>query len=198
MTTEADILLVSGSPRRRELLGLLGVRFEVLDADIDETRRPGEDPAPYAERLAREKALAGIARRGASRPALGADTIVLVDGEVLLKPVDRADARRMLQTLSGRSHEVFSGVAVALDADRVHQRMNRTRVEFGDIPRHWIDAYVGLDEPMDKAGAYAVQGLASQWIRCIEGSYSGVMGLPLFETAELLRLAGLELTGAAA
>jgi septum formation protein len=195
VTDGADILLASASPRRRELLRLLGIRFEVLDAGVDESRLPGEAPVDYASRLAREKARAGRRRGAADLPALGADTIVVLDHDILLKPRDRADARLMLARLSGRVHEVVSAVALALDEDTSHLRVNRSRVEFGDVPAAWIEAYARLDEPMDKAGAYAVQGLAGQWIRRIDGSYSGVMGLPLYETAELLRLAGLELTG---
>lgn len=186
-----ELLLVSGSPRRRELLRMIGVPFEAFDADIDETRRPGEGPADYAVRLAGEKARAGIAARGADRPALGADTIVVLDGEILVKPVDRADARVMLGRLSGRTHEVLSAVHVERPDGAARHALNRSRVSFGELPASWVEGYSELDEPMDKAGAYAVQGLFGQWIRHIDGSYSGVMGLPLFETAELLRWAGV-------
>ncbi len=193
MKSETVILLVSGSPRRRELLDMIGVRYRVLNADIDETRMEGETPETYVNRLAREKALAGLNMAGTGQPALGADTVVLVDGDILCKPVDQADARAMLQRLSARSHEVLSAVAVALPSGEVLQDMNRTRVTFGEMPPEWIAAYAEHDEPMDKAGAYAVQGLASQWISRIEGSYSGVMGLPVYETAGLLRKAGIRL-----
>jgi septum formation protein len=187
-----ELLLVSGSPRRRELLQMIGVPFEAFDADIDETRQPGEAPEALALRLAREKAEAGVNARGRERPALGADTIVVLDGEILVKPVDRADARHMLTRLSGATHEVFSAVAVLRGDGQARDALNRTRVTFGVLPPGWIDAYCRQPEPMDKAGAYAIQGLAAQWVRHIDGSYSGVMGLPLFETAELLRWSGLQ------
>lgn len=187
MNTEADLLLVSGSPRRRELLTMIGVRFDVMNAGIDESRHSDEGPEDYVNRLAREKALAGLAAEGTGRPALGADTIVLAGNEILGKPASRPVAAGMLRLLSGRSHRVLSAVAVATGATEVHQAMNDTRVTFGQIPEAWIQAYVATAEPMDKAGAYAIQGHAGQWVSHIEGSYSGVMGLPLFETAELLR-----------
>lgn len=187
-----ELLLVSGSPRRRELLRMIDVPFVVFDADIDETRRPNEPPEDLALRLARQKAEAGVAARGPHRPALGADTIVVLDGEILVKPPDRDAARAMLTRLSGATHEVLSAVAVLRPDGEARDALNRTWVTFGDVPADWIDAYCRTDEPMDKAGAYAIQGLAAQWVRHIDGSYSGVMGLPLFETAELLRWAGLE------
>ncbi len=187
----SDLLLVSGSPRRRELLDMITVPYEAWNADIDERRLHEEPPADYVLRLAAEKAAAGIAARGGDRPALGADTIVLLDGDILGKPVDRADAGRMLRRLSDATHEVLSAVAVIRTDGQRREALNRTTVRFGAVPETWIDAYCLLDEPMDKAGAYAVQGLAGQWVRHIEGSYSGVMGLPLFETAELLRWAGV-------
>ncbi|MEE4173945.1 MAG: nucleoside triphosphate pyrophosphatase [Xanthomonadales bacterium] len=187
-----DLLLVSASPRRRELLALIGVRFEVRPADIDETPLPGERPDALALRLAEGKLRAGIQAHGEHRPALGADTIVLLDDEVLGKPPDRDAAASMLARLSGNTHEVLSAVAVHRPDGEVRSALNRTRVTFGEIPGDWIDRYTRLDEPMDKAGAYAIQGLTAQWIRHIEGSYSGVMGLPLYETAELLRWAGVQ------
>lgn len=187
-----ELLLVSGSPRRRELLRMIDVPFEVYNADIEEVRQPDETPDAFALRLAREKALAGVAVHGAARPALGADTIVVLAGDILGKPVDRDEARAMLAHLSGATHEVFSAVAVHRPDGELRTALNRTRVTFAPIPPSWIDAYARLDEPMDKAGAYAVQGLTAQWIRHIDGSYSSVMGLPIFETAELLRWAGIQ------
>ncbi|MEM1410803.1 MAG: nucleoside triphosphate pyrophosphatase [Pseudomonadota bacterium] len=186
------LLLVSGSPRRRELLQMLDIAFDVHNADIDETRRAGEAPDDLALRLAEEKARAGVAALGSARPALGADTIVLLDGDMLGKPRDRAHARTMLGRLSGATHEVLSAVAVHRPDGALRTVLNRSQVRFAPVPDAWLDAYVLLDEPMDKAGAYAVQGLTAQWIVRIEGSYSGVMGLPVFETAELLRWAGVE------
>jgi len=186
-----SILLASGSPRRRELLKQLAVTFKVAAADIDESIIDGEAPEDYVVRLAREKALAGFEQNGGQVPALGSDTIVLLDGQILGKPETRAEAESMLQSLSGQTHQVYSAVALALEADNVLDTLNITAVTFGKMPVEWIRQYCQGDEPMDKAGAYAVQGGTGQYIRRIEGSYSGVMGLPLFETAELLRRAGL-------
>lgn len=190
-----DLLLASASPRRRELLTMIGVRFETCPTDIDESPLADEAPDALALRLAEGKVRAGVAARGSERPALGADTIVLLQGEVLCKPEDRDHARRMLSRLSGNTHEVLSAVAVHRPDGELRRALNRTRVTFGDIPPEWIDRYSRLDEPMDKAGAYAIQGLTAQWVRHIDGSYSGVMGLPLFETAELLRWAGIKTGG---
>ena len=187
-----DLLLASASPRRRELLTMIGVRFETCATDIDESPLEGEAPDAMALRLAAGKVRAGVAARGPDRPALGADTIVLLEDEVLCKPGDREHARRMLSRLSGATHEVLSAVAVLRPDGELRRALNRTRVTFGEIPADWIFRYSQLDEPMDKAGAYAIQGLTAQWVRHIEGSYSGVMGLPLFETAELLRWAGIK------
>jgi septum formation protein len=186
-----SILLASGSPRRRELLKQLAVTFKVAAADIDESVIDGETPEDYVLRLAREKAQAGFEQNGGLMPALGSDTIVLLDGRILGKPETRAEAESMLQSLSGQTHHVYSAVALALKSDNVMDTLNITAVTFGKMPAQWIKQYCQSDEPMDKAGAYAVQGGTGQYIRRIEGSYSGVMGLPLFETAELLRRAGL-------
>lgn len=191
MNSQNSIILASGSPRRRELLKQLAVNFEVSVADIDESLIEGEAPRNYVLRLSREKALAGFTRCEGRLPALGSDTIVLLDGEVLGKPESREEAVCMLQSLSGRTHQVYSGVALALDTKTVLDTLNITEVTFGEMPEPWIRQYCQGDEPMDKAGAYAVQGGTGQYIRRIEGSYSSVMGLPLFETAELLRRAGL-------
>lgn len=185
------ILLASGSPRRRELLKQLAVNYEVAAADIDESLVNGEAPREYVMRLSREKAMAGYTQNGGGLPALGSDTIVLLDGEILGKPESRADAEMMLQRLSGRTHEVYSGVALVINPETVLDDLNITAVTFGDMPLSWVKKYCQGDEPMDKAGAYAVQGGTGQYIRRIDGSYSGVMGLPLFETAGLLRRAGL-------
>jgi len=169
----------------------LAVLFTVAPADIDETISANESPADFVKRMALEKARAGFERGGSSLPALGSDTIVLLNGKILGKPVSRSDAAVMLQSLSGQTHHVYSAVAVALDADKVLETLNVTEVTFADMPADWIEQYCKGEEPMDKAGAYAVQGGAGQYIRCINGSYSGVMGLPLYETAVLLRQAGL-------
>ena len=191
MNSLRTIILASGSPRRRELLRQLAVSFKVAAADIDESMGDGETPREYVLRLSREKALAGFSQSDGTMPALGSDTIVLLDGEILGKPESRTEAENMLQRLSGRTHHVYSAVALALGADEVLDTLNITAVTFADMPSAWIRQYCQGDEPMDKAGAYAVQGGTGRYISRIEGSYSGVMGLPLFETAELLRRAGL-------
>jgi len=191
MNSQPCILLASGSPRRRELLKQLAVKFEVAAADIDESLVEGEIPRDYVLRLSREKALAGFRHSGGRLPVLGSDTIVLLDGEILGKPETRKEAEGMLKRLSGRTHEVYSGVALVLDPQTVLDTLNVTSVTFGDMPAAWIRKYCQGDEPMDKAGAYAVQGGTGQFICRIDGSYSGVMGLPLYETANLLRRGGL-------
>lgn len=191
MNVRPKVILASASPRRHALLAQLGVAFEALDADIDESPREREEPAAYAERLAREKALSGWRGAGGNLPALGADTIVVLAGEVLLKPESPAGAVRMLRALSGRSHTVLSAVAVARDGQRINSLLNRTEVRFAPMPGRWIERYVAGGEPLDKAGAYAVQGEAARWIEHIDGSFSGVMGLPLFETSLLLEQAGV-------
>lgn len=185
------ILLASGSPRRRELLRQLAINFEVTVPDVDESIIAGETPREYVLRLSRAKALAGFTQCGGRLPVLGSDTIVLLDGDILGKPESRTEAESMLQRLSGRTHEVYSAVALALNPETVLEALNITAVTFGLMPAAWIRQYCEGDEPMDKAGAYAVQGGTGQYIRHIDGSYTGVMGLPLFETAQLLRSAGL-------
>ena len=191
MNSQNSLILASGSPRRRELLTQLAVNFQVAAADIDESYIQGETPRDYVMRLSREKAMAGFNQGGAGLPVMGSDTIVLLDGEILGKPESRLEAETMLQRLSGRTHEVYSGVALVVNPESVLDTLNITAVTFGEMPLAWIRQYCQTEEPMDKAGAYAVQGATGQYIRRIEGSYSGVMGLPLFETAELLRRAGL-------
>ena len=191
MNSSPSILLASASPRRHELLKQLDVTFVVAATNIDESIIDGETPRDYVTRMAREKALKGLEQSMGLMPALGSDTIVLLNDRILCKPESRAEAQSMLRSLSGRTHHVYSSVAIALEPDNVLDTINITAVTFGDIPADWIRQYCQSDEPMDKAGAYAVQGGTGQYIRRIEGSYSGVMGLPLFETAELLRRAGV-------
>jgi len=178
------VLLASASPRRAELLAAAGITCDVAPADVDETRFPGEPPAVYCERLARAKADA-VAARAPDRVVLAADTIVVVDGDVFGKPVDQADARRMLEHLSGRSHEVMTGVAVAA-AGTVRTAVERTEVEFIPLTPAEITCYVSTGEPMDKAGAYAIQGLASRFVARISGSYSNVVGLPVARVYQLV------------
>ena len=201
---ENRIYLASRSPRRRELLKQIGINFEVLiirsypavRADVDETLRPGELPGDYVTRIATNKAMTGwtraLERRLPRLPVLGADTTVAVDGEVIGKPTNTDDAASILRKLSGREHEVFSAVAVAFN-DIVTTKLSRSRVRFADLTDPLIQDYVNTGEPMDKAGAYAVQGKAATFIAEIDGSYSGIMGLPLFETAQLLKHVGFPL-----
>ncbi len=185
------IILASSSPRRWELLRQIGVAYEVIVAAIDESIRDGEETREYVCRMAREKAMAIHRRDGVQVPVMGADTTVVVNGRILGKPVDRDDAIRMLERLSGRTHEVWSAVALVLPGGKLIERLNITRVTFSVLDRAWIESYCDNGEPMDKAGAYGVQGIAAQKISHMEGSYSGVMGLPLYETAEILQQAGV-------
>ena len=185
------LILASASPRRHELLKQLEIKFLIAPADIDETIYPHENPRIYVSRMAKEKALAGFDNGEAARPTLGSDTIVVLGDEILGKPASRADARSMLGRLSGNTHQVYSAVALKLTDGSLLETLNISSVTFGVMPLEWIRQYCQSDEPMDKAGAYAVQGATAQYIRCIDGSYSGVMGLPLFETAIILRQAGL-------
>ena len=197
------IYLASRSPRRRELLAQVGVRFEPLlfregaraDADTDESVHPGESPDDYVRRVTRMKADAAwkrvTLRRGlASKPVLVADTTVALGDEIFGKPVDAADAARMLAALSGTTHRVLSAVAVALEG-RFEMAVSESRVTFAALDPARIAAYIASGEPFDKAGAYGIQGRAGAFASRLEGSYTGVMGLPLYETAQLLRLFGV-------
>lgn len=188
---KADLILASSSPRRRELLRQIGISYCVVVSDIDETARAGEGPGDYVCRLAHEKALDVKQREEGDMPVLGADTAVIINGHILGKPENRARAVEMLGELSGCTHEVWSAVALLLPGGAVLERLNITRVTFAVLDRAWIEAYCDSGDPMDKAGAYGVQGMAAQKISQIEGSYSGVMGLPLYETSEILTDAGL-------
>ena len=194
------IYLASRSPRRRELLKQLGVSFEVLlfrqvaqrGADIDETVHPGERPEDYVQRLARIKAQAGALymaqRKLPLHPVLGADTTVTIDGRILGKPAGQNDAIELLHALSGRTHEVMTAVAICW-RDSLTARLSLSEVAFAPLTDAQIRAYVATGEPLDKAGAYGIQGRAGAFVRRISGSYTGIMGLPLFETAELLKAA---------
>ena len=197
-----ELYLASRSPRRRELLAGLGFRFEVLDVAVDESRIRNETPARYVERMAREKAIAGLgtvtrsgAGGGGSSPVVvGADTIVVVDGEVLGKPRDDADVLAHLGRLSGRDHLVLSAVGLAFGtADRpaVAVRLCRNRVWFRHVPTAERERYRATGESADKAGSYAIQGFAAAFVTRLEGSWSAVVGLPLHETADLLARAGV-------
>lgn len=184
------VILASASPRRRELLALIGIAHDVRPADIDETRRAGEAPGAYCERLAREKATAIARAARDDAVVVGADTIVVVDGEVLGKPRDEDDARRMLSMLSGRSHVVLTGVAIARGA-RVSSAVASVDVTFRPLAAAEIDAYVATREPMDKAGAYGIQGFGATIVEGIEGDYFAVMGLPLGRLVRLLPSVGV-------
>ena len=171
------IVLASRSPRRSELLAAAGISFEVLAADIDETPHTNEAPEAYVERLAIEKASAVLALRPGTT-VIGADTTVVIDGQILGKPADAQDATDMLRLLQGRAHDVFTGVAVA-SASGVLAAVAHTRVWFGVMTVEDISWYVASGQPMDKAGAYGIQGLASRFIDRIDGSYTNVVGLPV-------------------
>ena len=183
------MILASASPRRRELLTQIGVHFSIQPADIDETPYANEHPADYVERMAREKALA-VALTIGEDFVLGADTTVVCDGEILAKPADAAEATAMLSSLSGQAHQVLTAVALA-QAGQVRSQVVSTRVRFRDLSADEIAAYVATGEPMDKAGAYGIQGLGAILVADIQGSYSNVVGLPLTETATMLREAGI-------
>ena len=187
------LILASASPRRKELLEQIGVEFSLHPVDTDESMRPGETVSAHVRRLALEKARAGYEQtpaQGGDRAVLGADTVVDVDGEVLGKPESRRQAAAFLARLSGRKHRVHTAVAlVTRDGERVE--ISSSEVEFTKLTEQQIDAYVETGEPLDKAGAYAIQGIAGQFVVNLNGSYSGVMGLPLFETAELFSAAGI-------
>jgi septum formation protein len=183
--------LASRSPRRQELLRQLDFVFDTLPADIPEQPQPGESAADYAVRMAVEKAQAAQQRRGATQPVLGADTDVVLDGRILGKPRDRDDGLRMLAALSGRAHEVYSAVAV-IRGDRIERALSVTQVHFGEIAAAQAAAYWDSGEPADKAGGYGIQGLGAMFVREIRGSYSGVVGLPLYETVQLLALFGVQ------
>jgi septum formation protein len=188
----ATLFLASGSPRRRELLTQIGVPFTTLTTSIDETPWPAETPEHYVERLARGKAQAGLATLSNPLDAvvLGADTSVVLDGQILGKPRDRADAQAMLAALSGHTHRVLTAVALA-SSERCEVRLVSSRVSFRLISSAEIDAYWASGEPLDKAGSYAIQGLGAIFVSHLEGSFSAVVGLPVCETAALLAHFGI-------
>lgn len=184
------IVLASQSPRRAELLGRLGLEFEVEPPDIDESYVDHEMPAAHAERLAREKAVT-VARRQPDALVIGSDTIVVLGDDVLGKPRDAAEALTMLLRLEGRDHQVFTGIAVA-HGDRIESALEQVRVRFRSLRRAECEAYVATGEPLDKAGAYGIQGFGSALVECIEGDYFAVMGLPVVRTLALLKRLGWE------
>jgi len=186
------LYLASGSPRRRELLAQIGVPFTVVSAAIDETPFANESAVAYVERLARGKAMAGFAALGQASAAcvLGADTAVIVDGLILGKPVDQADALAMLMALAGREHEVLTAIALT-DGQRCETQCVSSLVRFRAISVEEATAYWRSGEPQDKAGGYAIQGLGSIFVSGLNGSYSAVVGLPVCETAQLLAQFGI-------
>lgn len=180
-----SLYLASGSPRRRELLTLLCVPFDILLTHTEEQRREGEAAEAYVRRLAQDKAKAGVALAQEDRPVLGADTIVVLNGRVLEKPRDEAHAAEMLAALSGKQHQVMTAVAIA-DRHDVRCQLVVTDVTFRSLSQQDIRDYIATGEPMDKAGAYGIQGKGGCFVRTITGSYHAVVGLPLVETHELL------------
>lgn len=196
--SRASLVLASASPRRVELLRAAGMDVDVRPADVDESRCEDEAPEAYVRRLAFAKADA-IVRVGEPRAVLGADTIVVIDGEVLGKPADATDARRMLGVLSGRRHVVLTGVTLIGPLEVAEEgnprpwltRVSATAVEFADLTRDDLEWYLASGEPMGKAGAYAIQGLASRFVTRIDGSYANVVGLPVSDVHEMCRALGI-------
>jgi septum formation protein len=203
--SQNDIYLASKSPRRLELLQQIGVPVSVVhlreglsrSRDVDESPRPGESPYVYVERMAKIKCEIGWLRIGQrrlhTRPLLTADTIVVLNGRIYGKPATAMDAMALLRELSGATHDVITAVAVTTGTQTLHD-VSVSRVRFRDLNDLEISSYVATGEPMDKAGAYGIQGKAGMWVERLEGSYSGVVGLPLYETAELLKRVGVDLT----
>jgi septum formation protein len=190
-----QLILASASPRRRELLTQAGYIFTVEAADVDESLCPGEEPGPYVQRLAEEKAQAIFARHIGSGESpesrlivLGADTTVVCDGEILAKPDDARHAKAMLRKLSGRTHQVLTGVAVATYTGVV-SAVETTEVTFSEIPDAELELYCATSEPLDKAGAYGIQGYAARWIPRIDGDYFNVMGLPIARVVRMIEAA---------
>lgn len=179
------LILASASPRRADLLTAAGIEFEAWPVDLDETPLPGETPEAHVQRLSASKARAALERRPGS-VVLGADTVVVLDGRILGKPRDADEARAMLAALACRQHDVLTGVAL-VSADECVEDVCRTRVWFSSLSLKEIDEYVASGEPMDKAGAYGIQGLASRFVERIDGSYTNVVGLPVELVARLLK-----------
>jgi septum formation protein len=183
------IVLASTSPRRQQLLDMLGIEYEIDPARIDESQNPGEPPEELAVRLARQKAVT-VAQRHTGVPVLAADTLVVIDGVVLGKPASRAEAKRMLTMLSGRQHRVITAVALAWDG-QMRELYDVTKVWFRSLDEAFIAEYVATGEPLDKAGSYAVQGRGAVLVQRIEGDFFGVMGLPIRLVVSLMEAAGL-------
>lgn len=189
-SVKPGITLASASPRRRELLDQIQVSYTVLPVYIDESLIAGETAEQFVKRLALEKARMGY-KKYPGRPALGSDTIVIYENQILGKPKNRQNAFDMLKMLSGNTHRVMSAVAIC-NGEKEHCKVNLSEVEFAQLSDLQIEAYWETGEPVDKAGGYGVQGIAAQFIKNIRGSYSGIMGLPLYETTQLLELVGIK------
>jgi len=189
-----QLYLASKSPRRKEILNSMGLHFEIIDQDVPELRQQDEDIDSFVRRLAREKAMAGLrsSKRQSPLPVLGADTIVVLGDTVFGKPQDRDTAREMLLALSNNVHHVLTAVALC-DDHGCETIVSKTYVHFRVIKPNELEAYLNTHEPYDKAGAYGIQGLGGIFVSHIEGSYTGVMGLPMAETAQLLSLYGIQL-----
>ena len=184
-------ILASASPRRRDLLRCAGLKFKTIPADVDEDYRPGESPQRHVKRLSQAKAMA-VAQKYPQAWVLGADTIVVIDQEILGKPVHKIEAEKMLKKLSGREHQVLTGFTVAQSASKiVRTKVVRSWVRFKNITPEELAWYVHSDEPYDKAGGYAAQGKGAYFIRSIRGSFTNVIGLPLCETLDVLKNLGL-------
>lgn len=196
MSASAQIILASASPRRRELLEQIGVHAIVQSVDIDESKKQGESVIAYVQRLAAEKAQTGceIIENKNKLPVLGSDTIIELGDSILGKPVDRQQAKDMLRLLSGKKHTVHTSVAIVTVKD-MFIATNSTQVQFKELEEDEIDGYLATGEADDKAGSYAIQGRAAQFIKNINGSFSGVMGLPLYETVQLLKRCGIKTLG---
>jgi septum formation protein len=185
------LILASGSPRRKALLDQMLIKYKVEVAGVDESVLSAESPEAYVCRIAEKKAQSVASKPGTTLPVLAADTVVVLEGKILGKPGSPESVREMLLGLSGNTHEVFTSVVLISSDGVLTRRLNVSTVSMARLDMNWLDAYCQLEESLDKAGAYAIQGLAAQWIDRLDGSYSGVMGLPLFETMELLRHAGI-------
>ncbi len=191
--SETNLILASASPRRAELLKQLGWNIEIVPLDIDETVNAGESPQSYCRRMAMEKSSAAVKLIDTELPIITADTIVACDGEILGKPETENQALLTLIKLSGKTHQVYSSVTVAYQGKQA-STLCENSVQMSSISEAQIKAYIKTGEPMDKAGSYGIQGLAAMWIKRITGSYSAIMGLPLYETTELLIDLGIKTT----
>jgi septum formation protein len=181
-----EIILASASPRRKELLTQMGVTAICLPVDLDESKRLDEDPSDYCQRLALEKAQTGWDRSNQQLPVLGSDTIVAINEEILGKPKSHRNAYEMLMKLSNNTHQVHTAVAMVYNR-KIRVVESISDVVFDHLDETEVKTYIQSNEPMDKAGSYGIQGYASKWIKYISGSYSGIMGLPIYETSKLLR-----------